>query len=204
MLKIKQARQAAGYTQESVSKMLHISQSAYSQWERGQTKVSPDDLMFLAKTFGVSVGYLLGDDVPPVRTDNQSIIDKVQTAGRFAPVVGTIAAGTPILAEENIEGYVYVPENGPMFILTAEGNSMDEAGINDGDFVVFRKQSTCENGEIAAVYIDGEATIKRFYRQGHMVTLLPESSDKSIEPIMGDLEKQDVRILGVYLYVVRG
>ena len=86
------------------------------------------------------------------------------------PLLGEIAAGTPILAVENIDSYVPLPDGffgagAPLFMLQVRGTSMIEAGINNGDFVVIRKQETAQNGEIAAVMIDNEVTLKRFYRK---------------------------------------
>jgi repressor LexA len=92
-------------------------------------------------------------------------------------LVGKIAAGTPILAQENIEGYIDLEDSIKAdFCLTVEGDSMINARINDGDIVFIRQQPEVEEGEIAAVLIDGEATLKRFYRHENAVELRPENS----------------------------
>lgn len=93
------------------------------------------------------------------------------------PLVGQIACGTPILAEENIEGYVELPAHVRAdYALTCKGDSMINAGIRDGDVVYIRQQAEVENGQIAAVMVDdGEATLKRFYRDGDTVTLIAEN-----------------------------
>lgn len=97
----------------------------------------------------------------------------------FAPLVGRITAGLPVLAEENLEGYFPVPDHltvdDDCFVLQINGNSMINAGINDGDYVYIRQQKNAENGEIVAALIDDEATVKRFYREGNHLRLQPEN-----------------------------
>ena len=99
------------------------------------------------------------------------------------PIVGTVACGTPILAEENIEGYVRLPVSligkGEFFILRAHGDSMIEVGIDDGDLVIIRQQNTAETGQIIVALIDDEATLKRYYPepQEQRIRLHPENSE---------------------------
>jgi repressor LexA len=117
------------------------------------------------------------------------------------PIVGRIAAGTPITAEQNIEEIIPVSRNlvgkGDLFILQIQGDSMIDAAICDGDLVVIRSQKTAENGEIVAAMIDGEATCKVFkQRDGHS-WLLPRNS--AYEPIPAD----NVEILGKVVTVLR-
>lgn len=113
------------------------------------------------------------------------------------PVVGRIAAGTPILAEQNIEETFPVPARfmgrGNNFMLTVKGESMVEAGIFDGDYILVQQQNTANNGDIVVAMVDGfesEATVKTFYREDGHVRLQPENSTMS--PII----VKDVRILG--------
>ncbi|KUO52229.1 MAG: hypothetical protein APF76_04095 [Desulfitibacter sp. BRH_c19] len=110
------------------------------------------------------------------------------------PIVGKITAGEPILAVENIQDTFPIPVefigNGEFFILTVSGESMIEAGINDGDYVIIKKQNHCQNGEIVAAMIEDEATIKRFYKEKDWIRLQPENS--SMDPII----TSDVMILG--------
>ena len=118
------------------------------------------------------------------------------------PVVGEIAAGTPILAVENIETYMPLPDgffgaNAPLFMLQVRGNSMVGAGINNGDYVVIRKQETAENGEIAAVMIDSEVTLKRFYKENGCFRLHPENPD------MQDIITESADILGILVGLLR-
>ncbi|MEW6624723.1 MAG: transcriptional repressor LexA [Bacillota bacterium] len=110
------------------------------------------------------------------------------------PIVGKITAGEPILATENIEDIFPLPldftGHGEFFILNVSGDSMIEAGINDGDFVIIRKQNHAQNGDIIAALLDEEATIKRFYKEKEWIRLQPENS--SMDPII----IHEVSILG--------
>lgn len=102
------------------------------------------------------------------------------------PLVGNVAAGEPILAEENITDTLSLPVDivgdAPSFMLTVRGESMIEAGINDGDFVVVKEQPVADNGDIVVAIIDDGATVKRFYREKGHIRLQPENS--SMEPII--------------------
>jgi len=110
------------------------------------------------------------------------------------PVLGRIAAGQPILAEENIEDVFPLPRDfvreDASFILRVRGDSMIEAGIYDGDYLVVRQQATANNGEIVAAMIGDEATVKRYYRERDHIRLQPENS--SMSPII----VRDVTVLG--------
>jgi repressor LexA len=117
------------------------------------------------------------------------------------PVVGQVAAGQPILAEENIEEYVQVPaiaggEEGE-YVLRVSGDSMRDAGILEGDHVVVRPQDTARNGEIVVALVGDEATVKRFFKEKDHIRLQPEN--KSMKPI----RSSDVRVLGRVVGVFR-
>ncbi|MBN1777416.1 MAG: transcriptional repressor LexA [Clostridiales bacterium] len=117
------------------------------------------------------------------------------------PVVGRVTAGTPILASENIEEYVSIPNillgDGEHYILGVRGDSMIDAGIHDGDFVVVRKQQNANNGDIVVAMIDDEATVKRFYRESDHIRLQPENT--SMSPIL----TKHVTILGKVVSLYR-
>ncbi|HEY8457371.1 MAG TPA: transcriptional repressor LexA [Actinopolymorphaceae bacterium] len=119
----------------------------------------------------------------------------------FVPVVGRIAAGGPILAEQAIEDVMPLPRQlvgeGELFMLKVKGDSMVEAAICDGDWVVVRQQPTAENGEIVAAMIEGEATVKTYRRQGREVWLIPHNP--AYDPIPGN----DAVILGKVVAVLR-
>jgi repressor LexA len=117
------------------------------------------------------------------------------------PLVGSVAAGQPILAEENIEDYVQVPEiaggDEGEFVLRVRGESMKNAGILPGDFVVVRPQETADDGEIVVALVGEEATVKTFYRESDHVRLQPEN--ETMEPI----RSREVRVLGRVVGVFR-
>lgn len=112
----------------------------------------------------------------------------------FAPLVGKITAGKPIFATENRDGYFPIPSaitgGEGCFVLKVTGDSMSKAGIHDNDYVIIRHQTSADNGEIVAVLLDDEATVKRFYREKDYYRLQPEND--SYEPII----TRDVEILG--------
>lgn len=122
-------------------------------------------------------------------------------AANFIPVVGSIAAGNPILAEQNIEEYFPLPADivgdGELFMLQVVGQSMKDAGILDGDWVVVRSQPVAEEGEFVASMIDGEATVKEFHKDSTGVWLLPHND--AFSPISGDQAK----IMGKVVSVLR-
>ena len=117
------------------------------------------------------------------------------------PLVGHVAAGQPVLAEENIEDYVEVPGMAGggegEYLLRVRGDSMKDAGILEGDFVVVRPQETAQNGEIVVALVGEEATVKRFFREPDHVRLQPENTE--MEPI----RSKEVRILGRVVGVFR-
>lgn len=122
------------------------------------------------------------------------------------PLVGQIAAGLPIHAEEHYEGSVRVdssllPPGGNVFALTVTGESMIEDGILDGDTLFVRQKDEARDGEIAVVMVDGEATVKRLYREGRHLRLQP--ANREMEPIVVDASKEDVRVIGVAVAVFR-
>jgi repressor LexA len=134
------------------------------------------------------VGERVGESV-------QDAVDNVKSLVRPGlPVVGSVAAGQPILAEENIEEYVNVPaaaggESGE-YVLKVRGESMIDAGILEGDYVVVRPQDTANDGEIVVALVGEEATVKRFFRELDHVRLQPENV--TMEPI----RSKDVRVMG--------
>jgi repressor LexA len=117
------------------------------------------------------------------------------------PLVGQVAAGSPVLAEENIEEYVTVPEiaggDQGEFVLEVKGDSMINAGILEGDHVIVRKQETAQNGEIVVALVGEEATVKRFFREEQHVRLQPEND--ALDPIL----TREVQLLGRVVGVCR-
>jgi len=139
----------------------------------------------------------LGRAIEVVEGDSNVIADR----SRQIPLVGRIAAGGPILAEQHIEETFPLPESivgsGELFMLKVVGDSMVDVAICDGDYVVIRSQKTCDKGEIVAAMIDGEATVKTFSRKDGHIWLLP--ANPAYQPINGD----NCEILGKVTAVLR-
>ncbi len=111
------------------------------------------------------------------------------------PLVGIVPCGAPLLAEENIEAWIPVSislarPGGKYFLLQAQGDSMNEAGIDDGDLILVKQQPTAENGQKVVALIDDEATVKEFQKKGDVVALLPRSSNPKHKPIILEYEFQ--------------
>ena len=155
-----------------------------------------------------SAGYLRRDPTKPraieVCFDASSGAIAERRPTRHVPLVGDVAAGTDVLAQENVEELVPVPEDftgdGELFMLKVRGDSMIEAGILDGDFVVVTRQNTAKNGDVVVAGIPGdEATVKTFTKQGATVTLMPANS--MLEPMV--FNSDDVMLFGRVVTVMR-
>jgi len=153
----------------------------------------------------VRSGYLRRDPSKPRAIEVvESGTDHIERSPhRDVPLLGRIAAGTPILAEEQIDEIFTLPTeftgSGPVFMLAVRGDSMEGAGILDGDYVVIRSQQDAANGEIVAAMVDGEeATVKRFERQGNTVRLISENP--AYEPMAFEA---GVQIIGKVVAVLR-
>jgi repressor LexA len=144
---------------------------------------------------------LPGEAAPARSLPSGPAEDVATPAATYVPVVGRIAAGGPVLAEQAVEDVFPLPRElvgeGTLFTLRVAGDSMVEAAICDGDWVVVRQQPTAENGEIVAAMIDGEATVKTYKRRDGHVWLLPHNP--AYEPIPGD----EATILGRVVSVLR-
>ncbi|AIG78255.1 transcriptional repressor LexA [Amycolatopsis sp. NPDC058340] len=146
-----------------------------------------------------AVGVLATTDDNPMGID----VEQPQSAAKaaYVPLVGRIAAGGPVLAEQAIEDVFPLPREivgeGELFLLSVTGDSMVDAAITDGDWVVVRQQPTADPGEIVAAMIDGEATVKTFKRKDGHIWLMPHN--EAYEPIPGD----DATILGKVVAVLR-
>ena len=122
-------------------------------------------------------------------------------SGVSIPLIGTVTAGTPILAVENLEGYYPLPydykSDSELFMLRVRGESMINAGILDGDKIIVKKQETAENGDIVVALFDDEATVKRFYKKDGKLIFHPENDT------MSDIIVEDANILGIVVGLMR-
>jgi repressor LexA len=154
------------------------------------------------------MGFLRRDPTKPraleVRFDTNSEVAMERRPSRHVPLIGEVAAGTGLLAQENVEDLIPLPTDftgeGELFMLKVRGDSMIEAGILDGDFVVARQQNVAENGDIVVAGIPGdEATIKTFKKSGNTITLIP--SNASMKPMV--FSSDEVHVFGKLVTVMR-
>lgn len=193
--RIREYRKKLDLSVDDVAEKLGKNRATIYRYESDDIENLPATVLEpLAKILQTTPAELMGWKREPV-SDLSSIPSIEPYNPTMVPIVGTIAAGTPILAEENIEGYAPLQDRHADFALTIKGDSMIGDNIHPGDIVFIKQQPTVEIGEIAAVLIDGEATLKHFYRDGDAVTLV--SSNTKYKPMIyhkGDCD--DIRILG--------
>lgn len=179
--RIREYREREDLTLAEMAQRTGVPAQTLNRYELGKRAPKIDVAVQIAERLGVNPLWLQGYDVP-VLTGVPDGFDPVPET-YTVPRVGAIACGTPILAEQNIETYDAVPNRIRCdFTLVCKGDSMVGAGIEDGDVVYIRQQPEVENNEIAAVMIDGEATLKFFKRVGDMVLLSP--ANREYEPII--------------------
>ncbi len=203
--KLKELRKVNKITQEQLAEIIGVERSSVGKYESPTKPVipSPDIITRIADYFNVSVDYLLDREAKNSATHkfNNDFIayDNIYPIKKHKiPLLGEIACGTPIFAEEDRESYVEVGTDIKAdFCLKAHGDSMINARILDGDIVFIREQPMVENGEIAAVIIDDEATLKRVYyeRGENKIILSPENAKYKPLVYIGE-ELNSIRILG--------
>ncbi len=203
--RLKKLRKSRNFSQDKLAEELNkkydkkISKSMISRWENGKNDIQMEMVHIIADYFNVNPVRLIN----PVITDNvatlpKNLVEEKTNENIQVPILGEIACGDPITAEENIEGYVKEPKDslpsGTVFYLVAKGHSM-EPTIPNGSNVLIREQPEVEDDEIAAVLVnsDTEATLKRVKHQGNMIMLMPDNKDYSPIIITSD---NPVRILG--------
>lgn len=178
--RFKELRQKKGWSQQRLADELNISKSSVNMYERGEREPSFETLESIADLFNVDMNFLMG--TTPIERATIFPVPVSVPIG-FSPLpdmdtlprVGRIACGAPILAEQNIEEYDSVPSSWrATFTLICVGDSMAPR-IQDGDLVAIRQQKEVENGEIAAVRIGDEATLKRVYFHDNYIELRPEN-----------------------------
>ena len=174
--RIKSRRTELGLTVEELAhKMGYKDKSSISKIENGKADIPQSKIAAFADALQTTPAYLMGwEEQPEPKKPTIPPGFEPMPKMKKIPLIGAIACGEPITAEQNIEKMVDVPENIRCdFSLTCHGDSMVDAGIHDKDVVYIRIQPEVENGEIAAVRIDGEATLKRVYYNPGTLTLMP-------------------------------
>lgn len=183
---IKSKRIENGYTQQDIASILNVTKSAVSKWESGGVEqMGRSTIQKLSQILGIPPSVIVTGEYP----------EEEQVSKRFisVPLLGTIAAGSPILAEQNIEDYFNLDKKIKAdFCLRIKGDSMININIMDGDIVFIKKQEDLENGEVGAVLVDDSATLKRFYRMNGEVYL--QSENPAYKPIV--ISGGEVMVLG--------
>lgn len=202
--RLSQALEARGMKAADLSKKTKVAEGTISCYINGRYEAKQNRVQVFAEALDVNPAWLMGYDVPMEAERSQPAPAPRPIPKGFEPMpkmkkiplVGSIACGTPILAQQNIEKIVDVPENIRCdFSLTCHGDSMEGAGIHDRDVVYIRIQPEVENGEIAAVRIGEEATLKRVYYQNGTLTLMPANAAYAPMVYTGQ-ELNDVQIEG--------
>ncbi len=173
-----------------LSRLTGISKPRLSQYKNGVYVPKADAICAMARALGVSEAYLLGTtDIPEARSGGKY---------KVLPVIGQIACGNPVFASEEDGGAVYTDaDTDADFCLIARGDSMKDARINNGDTVFIKKTDSVNNGEIAAIIIDDEATLKRVYYYPESAKLMLISENSNYEPmVFSGTELEKIRIIG--------
>ena len=203
--RLSQALEARGMKAADLSKKTKVAEGTISCYINGRYEAKQNRVQVFAEALNVNPAWLMGYDVPMETESRYSVAPASRPIPpgfepmpkmKKVPLIGAIACGDPITAIENREGEIDVPENIRCdFALRCKGNSMIGAGIHDGDAVYIRIQPEVENGQIAAVRIGDEATLKRVYLHTDYIELRPENPDyESI--IRRREEMNDVHIEG--------
>ena len=181
---------------------LGLKYTTFTDWVNGKKYPRIDKIELLANYFKVRKSDLIEDQSQKENEFGADIIDLSNM--KRIPILGRIRAGMPIYAAENIEGYTLTDLNGgaEYFGLRVTGDSMNAARIHEGDIVIVRRQDIVENGQIAVVLIDGQdATLKRFNRDGDIITLMPQSTNPKNKALTYNLKNSSVKILGLVVRV---
>ncbi len=183
-----------GDTIYSLAQHLGLRPSTVSRYNNGQYVPKAPTLEMICRLYKISPNWLMGEDVPKTPV-------AASTSGRSIPILGEVAAGFPIWAEQNYDGHVVVDDDEHVdFALRVRGDSMTGARIYNGDLVYVRRTPEVENGEIAVVLVDGEATVKRVFYHPDKLVLRPEN-DAYPDMVYRKEEAHSLSILGKVLFV---
>ena len=193
--RIRARREELGISQEELAKRMgYKSRSSINKIEKGENDIPQSKIVAFAQALRTTPEALMGWEQSPALGDLPANVFPIQT--KKVPLLGTIAAGVPIYADENFDGYRECTEDiDADFCLKIQGDSMIGARINDGDIVFIKKQPDVDNGEIAAVLIEDEATLKRVYKEKD--SLILQAENPKYAPIVCTAESYvECRIMG--------
>lgn len=195
MTKLKELRESRHLSMKDVARALNIPYTTYVNYEKGDREPNSEFLIAIAQFYNVTIDYIIGIEKKKLSYEKYGLSPITK---KKIPLLGDIACGQPIFAYEDRESYVMSGTNLEAdFCLTAKGDSMINARIYDGDIVFIRKQDTVENGEIAAVIIDDEATLKRVYYYPEQNRLYLAAANDAYAPLSFEGEELDhIYILG--------
>ncbi len=204
--RLKNERNKIGLSQKELADKLGMNARTYASYERGERDISTSVLLTICQTLNISSDALLGNDAAEENNELEDLMQKYNNIKpiklkRF-PMLGEIACGKPIFADEDREHYVMADMDiSADFCLTAKGDSMINARIYEGDIVFIKEMPIVDNGDIAAVIIDDEATLKRvyYYPDDNMLQLVAENPKYKPLVYQGE-ELNHIRILGKAVY----
>ncbi|MGH0778447.1 LexA family protein [Bacillus cereus] len=204
----------AGYSKRAFAEKIGLPPTTLqSMLSRGIGKASVDNVIKVCKGLGITTDDLerlanLSNDMVKEELSIYETVDKNQSNITYIPIIGAVAAGAPIFAEENIEGYLpmlstFLNSAKKYFYLIVRGTSMN-LEFPEGSFVLVEETPFVENGQIAVVKVNGyDATVKKVSRSGNIITLIPLSNDPIHEPQTYDLSMEDVKVIGRVVQAVK-
>ena len=198
--RLKEYRDRFDLTLADMSNLCGVPTQTLNRYELEQRIPKFDTALEIAESLRINPLWLQGYDVPMNEQLPSNATPLDLPSMHRIPILGRIAAGLPLYAEQNIEGYTLTDLNGgaEYFALRVSGDSMNAARIEDGDLIIVRRQDEVENGELAVVMVgDDDATVKRFYATNDTVTLMPQSRNPEHQPQIYDLKKTKIRVLGL-------
>ena len=194
-------RKEAGYnTRKEFAEKLEIPETTLRNYENNKREPGHKFLKEVSSILNVSIDYLLCQTNDKTIQSEKIISHSIKT--KAIPIVGTVACGNPIYADENIQEYITVNASDNVdFALYAEGDSMNNCKIDDGDTIYIRKQNVVDDGDIALVLVDDTATIKRFYDYPDKVILKPDSRNPHHKDLEYDKSEHTIVIQGKVIFI---
>ena len=201
--RIRLVRLEQDVTQQELADYIGVSKQAVYKYENNiVTNIPTDKVDAIARKLNVSPAFLMGWEEQQKEKTEKAVPINVATyhPQNVAPLLGTVRAGLPMFAEENIEGYIPIrqTDGARYFWLNVKGDSMNAAGMDEGDQILVREQPEVENGQLAVVLVNGnEGTVKYFRQEGSLIILTPKSFNPVHQPQIYDLKKIPVRVAGL-------
>lgn len=201
--RLKEGMELRKLIQADIVEMTKINKGALSSYLSGKYSPKQDNIYKLALALNVNEAWLMGYDVPMERTTPAPQIMPIPVKQtKNIPIVGTVACGNPIYAEENILEYISVNSDDNVdFALYAEGDSMNNCKIDDGDTIFIRQQNYVDDGDIALVIVDDTATVKRFYDYPDKVVLKPDSKNPRHKDLEYSKKDHTIIIQGKVIFI---